>query len=439
MKLFRSLMLVGLVVTTASLAQDSRPGESRPASQPVTFDLRPAGSARAILVERTQTMKGKITAKKGATAVIETVDSKTRFRWIDEVAALAEYKDKDKAVEDKRTFLEAQRTENGLVQDPGLEGLTLLITAKGDDTNVKVDGSRRLLNEELRRQLRQAPATGLFLAGKKDVPLGGTYPFESKAFLNTLIDLDGKITGLQGDLTLARVDEPASRAIVTGTLGLSEELAVKGGRLQADYRGTLTIELDTAGGEVVKAAFIGSCKLSGLGELEGSLSGDLDVDVKATGSRAGDVKALKARKPTFRENTHRFAGIEIKLPSCWVKLPSDKPGIQNFLDSRVEPDLVVELARVADKADPSSDEFIASFMTTIRNEDPKAKVVKTSYPAGKGSAFELLKEDGTAIRGCIVPMGDELARLRLVGRLEAVKKADSEFRTIANSLKKAKP
>jgi hypothetical protein len=437
MKLVRSLIFAGLVVTTASLAQDSRPGESRPASQPGTFDLRPSGAARAILVERTQTAKGKITVKKGATETTQTMDSKTRFRWIDEVGDLDNYK--EKGVEDRRTFLEAQRTENGLAQDPGLEGVTLLITAKGDDTKVKAEGSRRLLNEELRKQLRQASATGLFLAGKKDVPLGGSYPFESQAFLNTLIDVDGKITGLQGDLTLARVDAPASRAIVSGTLGFSEEGEAGGGRFQAHYRGTLTIEVDMAAGEVMKAAFIGRCKLSGLGELEGSLSGEVDIDVKATGSRAGDVKALKARKPAFRENTHRFAGIEIKLPSCWIKLPSEKPGIQSFLDSRVEPDLVVELARVAEKADPSSDEFIASLTTNIRNEDPKGKVVKTSYPAGKGSAFELLKEDGTAIRGCIVPIGDELARLRLVGRLEAVKKADSEFRTIANSIKKAKP
>jgi hypothetical protein len=435
------IALLASFLAAASPAQESKPASnpaatSRPESQPETWDLRLSHEARAVQVDLSFAAKGKLVIKKESTETTYVVDSKLRTRWLDELGDL----EAPPPLIDRRTFLEAQRTESGLVQDPGLEGVSLVITSKNSDAKLAAEGSRRALTATLDKQLRQRGSTGLYVACPDGVRIGSTWDFTNASLLYTLLDLDGTITTpVKSEFTLVAVDRPTSRATISTTVGFTEEVDKNRAQFAAEYRGTLTAEIDLKLRSVAKAAFIGRAKLSGRGQFEGVLSGEVDVDGKATGTPVADPKALKSRKPVFRENTHHFAGMELKLPSCWLKLDQKKPGLMSFVDSRVESDLVIELARVDQQTDPATDEFVKALLADLRKEDQRAKVTKTSYPAGKGAAFELVNEGGSAIRGAVVPIGDDLGRVRLVGQPAAVKKAEAEFKAALNTLKKAKP
>jgi hypothetical protein len=109
----------------------------------------------------------------------------------------------------------------------------------------------------------------------------------------------------------------------------------------------------------------------------------------------------------------------------------------SFSDSRLESELGVEVARIGTDADPQSNDFIAGMLASLQKIDPDAKLGKASFPSGKGLNFELTKDDGTPIRGSVVPLGKVLIRVRLVGPPDAMKKVDGEMRALINSLKAA--
>jgi hypothetical protein len=432
----REPLVIAFVVLCSSSwsawSQESKPGESRPAS----YDLRISGAARAVIVEVSGSAKGKMSVKRGATEIVQTVDSKGRARWLDEVADTSA-----KKLVDRRTFLEAQVTDQGLIKDPGYEGLTIVFTTEEGKTNVATEGGRRILAEDLLGFRQQAGATALWAKLPENIEIGAKFPFEGRSFIATLMNADGEIKEVEGQLALDRVDSSQNRAYVSGSVGFKEEVNKQGARFVATYKGALLkLEIDLTNHELVQVVFMGTAKLSGLGELEGAVRGEVDVDTKASTKKTEGVASLKNRKPSFRENTHVFSGVEFKLPSCWLSLPNDKPGITSLVDSRVEKDLVIEVARISDKSDPSSEEFIKAFTEALRKEEPKAKVQKAQFPIGKGITFEsAAKDSGGLVRGCVVPVGDELARARIVGPPDAVKKGESDFKVLTNSLKKAKP
>jgi len=282
-------------------------------------------------------------------------------------------------------------------------------------------------------------AVGLRTKLPKDVAVGDRVPFDGDSLLATLIGSSGPISGIDGDLVLDHVDPVARRAFLTGTIGFTEEVDKKGVRFAAKYRVTLSLEVDLESHDVVRTALSGRAAVSGLGQLEGALSGEVDVDSKATTKPATDVAAAKSRKPTFRENHHRMFGMEFKLPSCWLLFDEKVKGVKMFFDSRVEPDLMLEVALIAEKADPGSDEFVKAFGDLLRKEDPKAKAQKASFPIGKGLTFERTVDKGRVVRGCAVPLGDEMVRARLIGMPDAVRKVESEFKAMQTSMRKAKP
>jgi hypothetical protein len=414
-----------------ALAQES---QSRPSAEtkPSGYDLRLSSKARALIVDVTHTGKGRVTVKRGAVDLSQPVEYKVQARWLDELGALD-----PKFVEDRRTFIEVRVNEGASNKDPGVDGVTLIYTSDDGKFSVRPEKGRRVLQKELESQLRQLDATGLFLRLPEDVAIGSKIPLRNAALVATVLSLDGELEGFSGAVVLDRVDPKTNRAYLSGSVRVTQVSTKEESVMASTFDGLLTLEVDLATHEMAQVALSGTAKMSGRGDLEGSVSGEIKFEAKATTKPATDVAAIKAKKPSFRDNTHKFEGVEFKMPACWLALNAQKPDIRSFLDSRVEADLVIEVARLSQQADPAEDGFVKGFADVVKKDDANAKVVKTSFPTGKGLMFELTNDDGVFFKGAVAPLGKTLVRVRMYGPSELVKKAESDLKTLLNSLKAA--
>jgi hypothetical protein len=423
------LVLAAALGSTAS-AQDTKPASAE--SRPQAYDLTVSDLPRNVIVEVVSTAKGKVLVKSGATELAQAVDHKGKWRWLDEVGDL-----NAKPVVCRRTFLEAHVSDVGGNKDPGLEGMTLVSTHEGVDVKVKAEGGRRALNETLRAQIAQAGAMGLFTILPGQVVAGARFPFEAHGLIALLLDSDGKLRDFEGDLLLERVDAGTNRAFISSSIGFVEDLDKEGASFSAKYRVAFSMEVDLTRHEVVKAGLLGQAKVEGRGQLEGKVEGEVEVEGRATAKPAAEVAALKKKAPSFRENVHRFAGVELKLPSCWLPI-NTKPELKTFLDGRVTPDVVIQINKMDDKVDPSSNEFIASLKEGFAKDNTKVVVQKASCPIGKACSFEFVNAKGTAVRGYVVAHPGGLLQPQLVGAADAVKKVEPELKAMVQSMKKAK-
>jgi hypothetical protein len=424
-------LLSVLLFAAIVFGQESKPSAPESSSRPGVYDLRISGTPRALLVEVSQTAKGKITLKRNGQDFTQPIDWKYQVRWIDELGDFAA-----RPLVDRRTFIEARKTDGGRTTDPGLEGITLVLTTTDEKRTAVPEGQRRMLKTELEKQLLQVYATGLFAALPQTAEVGASYELKAFALVATLLDFEGDLEGYKANVTLDRVDPKTNRAFLSGNVRFSAPSEKSGLSLVTAYSAAIDLEVDLEKKEMAKVTMKGIATISGRGDSEGSVSGEVSIDARGTTKPAGDVAALKPRNPTFRENTHQFAGMQFKLPSCWIVL-AENASVRTFLDSRVEPDVMIEVALLDEEADPGSEAFIKGFTEAVRKADASAKVAKTAFPIGKGVSFETTNGEGLVTRGCIAPFGKVRARIRLQGSAAAVAKADSDLKVLMNSLKKA--
>ncbi len=417
---------VALVTCCFAVAQ-----ESKPASQPTTYDLRYGDKPAAFVVDLVNTVKGKLQMKRGSTEATQTVDERTSARWLDELGSLDEF-----PIVDKRTYVEFQVTKNGAIRDPALAGVTFTYTESKDDVHVVADPPRRVLKKTLHEQLPQSAATGLRIGLPESLAVGQTVRVKARSLVTTLLSLDDALTDDSYEVTLDKVDEKTGYAALSGMFTAIQDVTKSGMTFRAVYKGTLALQIDPVAHRTVSAAVAGTSTVKGIGDAAGMLSGEVKFEAKATSAIAQGIPALKARKPVFRECQLEHGTIAFKLPSCWIDLGATD-GPKQFLDSRLEKDdVIIEIVRVDEAADPSADDFIKSLVETLKQTDPKAKGGKASFTAGKGSSYELTNGD-QAIRIAVLPFGKSMIRARLIGPSERVPKAEAEYKTFLNSIKKA--
>jgi hypothetical protein len=444
---FPALLALGLFTSVAiAPGQVSKPVAESSATRPVQWDLRLLGDSRPVLVEVNGSRKGLTTVKAGDTVIIQPIDWKYQARWIDELADT-----RNDPIVDRRTFIEVRKTHGSrIVLDPGFEGMTLLMTRSGNKGTVALEGGcqRTVLKTEMNKQVARVNATGLSIGlPMAHAELGVSYDldatqrFEERlaggpALFATLLDLEDEVEGWKANVALDRVDAKNKRAYLSGNVSFTEvgttwaEMSYA-----AAYSGRFTMELDLDRREIVKVTVKGGAKIAGRGTPEGAVSGEVTFESTATAKPVKDVGALKPKNPSFRENVHGFSGMQFRLPSCWVTIPAEKPRQRRLLDSRVRPDLVIEVVLI--EADPGTDDFVKSLRDELRKQYGAAKVTKTSFSTGKGLSFEFTNAEGLMIRGGIAPLGKAAVRIRLTGTPEAVGKADPDLKLLMTSFKKA--
>src|SRR5262245_13564609 len=194
------LVVSALVLVAAAGVCQSQGGPAGPSPR-AEHDLRISDKARAILVEVRQKAQGRTACKQGPAEVTRNLDFVTEARWLDEVGAPGRA-----TVRHQRTFLQYQRIEDGMIRDPGLEGVRFVIKRKGEGATAEVQGPRQIIMRHVDKQCALAPAVGLWVELPAKVEVGGSFPFPGGALLATLLDLTGELEDFKSELTLDRVD-----------------------------------------------------------------------------------------------------------------------------------------------------------------------------------------------------------------------------------------
>jgi hypothetical protein len=446
---FPALLALCLSTSVAiAPGQVSKPA-AESATRPAKWDLRLSGDSRPVLVEVNGSRKGLTSVKAGDTVIIQPIDWKYQARWIDELAD-----SRNDPIVDRRTFIEVRKTHGGrIVLDPGFEGITLVMTRSGNKGTVALEGGgqRTVLKTEMNKQVAQVHATGLLVGlPMAEAEIGVSYELKAaqrtdesrlaggQALFATLLDLEDEVEGWNASVALDRVNTKTKRAYLSGNVSFTEVGTTWAEKsYAAAYRGTFTMELDLERREMTKVTVKGGAKITGRGTSEGAVSGEVTFESTATTKPVKDVAALKPRNPSFRENVHEFSGIQFRLPSCWITIPAEKPRQRRLLDSRVKPELVIDVGLIDLEGDPGTDDFVKNFTDVLRKDYGAAKVTKTSFSTGKGVAYEFKNAEGLMTRGGIAPFGEATVSIRLTGTPEAVGKADPDLKLVMSSFKKA--
>jgi hypothetical protein len=359
------------------------------------------------------------------------IDHKSDATWLDEVGAPG-----GSATHHRRTFLEYQNTENARIADPGLEGVCLTIAVIGEEVNVEPRAPRRISASVRDKNRRSASAIGLYAELPETVTMGKSFPFSSEGIIALLVDLDGAVGGLSSELTLDRVDDETRRGFLSGPLKFSTKVDRMGLSATSTYEGKLLMEIDLEKHTIVSAKYAGVSKVEGRGTSAGKVTGSVRFTCAITAKTVTSISDYKEKmkRPVFRENTHRMAGAEFKLPSCWIGAPTKEAGMTVFFDSRTEDSAAIEVLRGEVAADPSADGFIEAFVRAARKEAVEVKTKKATFPTGDGFTFDFSTTSRANGRGFVAPVAKGLLRVRVVGSADAVKKASPDLRLMQGSI-----
>lgn len=425
---FASFALILAFGAAVAPAQESAPAVGK------KVRLALDAAAKDVLSEFTFVAKGKLDLS-GDPA---RIDEKRAEKWLDHVDERAA----DGSFKDTRLFLDHQSMENGIIRDPGLSGVEFFAQRSPGKDSVVLGmlSARRALDATVKRIQKTTGFFGLRLPLPESAAVGESFPFVSKAFLETILSLDGRPGPSAGTVRLDKVDEEKAKAFCSATMTYVEDIEMGAVTTTVTYSVDLKIDVDLATSVPAKIDFKGKAVPKGRGAFEGRVSGDVAFEGRILGAAVRSTTSFREKRPVFRERPETIGPVEFKIPAAWLFASGDRQRDVQFVDSREESNTVhVTLQIVGDVGDPGNEVTQRQFLDGMRAVDPKTKLDKTGFPIGKGFLYTMTAADGSYIRGAIAPIQGSLAViLKFMGNEAAVKKLEAEFKTVHQSLKRSK-
>ena len=422
-------LLTGLLIL-APTQDDAAPQATPPAE--ATYDLSlSAEVGRSVLIKMVREVNAQ-----GELLVDGAAVQSLPFALEEQVHLVDKFTEVGETVRYSRRFIKWDKWENGAIKDPEIVGCTVHGDEGEDMPAFDLADGAIGLKETLDKVQYQLLSMGLWISLPEEARIGERFDASPGRLIPLLHDSSNLGEDTTAFLTLVSVDAEAGVAQLEGRLEITDPEERDGAVTKTRNEGAISLTVDLESDVISALSWKGTTSMTGSmgpGELRGT--GEFDISITATVGKQAD-KAWKT-KVKFRKCPRELKelGLELSLPSHWMKLGITDQGLHQFMSTKPGLSGSGSISLYIHEFGDEQDEALTQLAEGCA-ENYGGKQSKVSAGLGRGLSVKGKKDDELSIIIDFFPRGEgQIVQVVLVTKHENLKHYEKDLKLLRKSIK----